>query len=403
MSNHHKILLTVFLLLLAGLIFLEASQPQPVNWNPSYAHVDKIPLGSYVFFESMRKKYPENFQKVKQPPFEFLNDSSVSGTYFFLNNAIGFGQAELDKVLAWTAKGNTLYISAMYLGNSLLDTLQLETEVAFKYNTVKNQPLLNLASPSLKADSAYFYEYDTDLVHFSKIDTAAQTVLGFSDLYKKKPVIKDSLMNFIKTPFGKGEIFLHLFPQAFSNYFMLSGNNREYVEKALAHIDPEKPIFWDAHYKIGGVFQTSPLYILLSNKYLKWAYYFVLIATVLFVLFEGKRKQKSIEVVPPLQNKTHDFTRTIAGMYLENNDHKTISEKQINLFLNFVREKLRMDTQKIDDEFLKNLSERSGNSEKTTHDLFRYIAQIQQKQQLEKSELLKLNKLIADFKDRMQK
>ncbi|HET8810868.1 MAG TPA: DUF4350 domain-containing protein [Flavobacteriaceae bacterium] len=399
MSKYHKILLTVFLLLLAGLVFLEASQPQPINWNPSYAHVDKIPLGSYVFYESMQKKYPENFQKVKQPPFEFLNDSSVSGTYLFLNHAIAFGEAELKKILAWAAKGNTVYISAAYLGQNLLDTLQLETRVAFKYNTVKYQPILNFTNPNLKADSAYFYAHDTDLVYFLEIDTTAQTVLGISDLLAKKPVIEDSLVNFIKAPFGKGEIFLHLFPEAFSNYFMLLGNNREYAEKALAYIDPEKPIFWDAHYKIGGVFQTSPLYILLGNKYLKWAYYFVLIAAVLFVLFEGKRKQKSIEIVPPLQNKTHDFTRTIAGMYLENNDHKAIAEKQIQLFLNYVRTKLRINTQEIDEEFLKNLSERSGNSEKTTRDLFSYIASIQQKQHLEKSELLKLNKSISDFKE----
>lgn len=398
MEKRYKIGLGIFLVSLGALVFLEASKPVPINWNPSYAHIDKIPLGSYVFYESLNGKYPESVQEIKKPPFEFLMDSSISGTYFFLNRSIGFGQAELDKLLTWTAKGNTVFISASHLGRNLLDTLNLEMGEAMSYNTLKSEPLLNFVNPNLKADSSYHYLHNTDLNYFTEIDTVAQTVLGVADLYEGAPVVKDAWVNFIKAPFGKGTIFIHLFPQAFGNYFMLLKDNHEYAEKAMAYIDFNEPVYWDGHYKIGNPFQTSPLYILLGNKYLKWAYYFVLIAAFLFVLFEGKRKQKSIKIVPPLQNKTHDFTRTIAGMYLGENQHKTIAEKKINLFLAHIRTNFRMNTQEMNENFFEDLSERSGNSKEKTRDLFQYIVLVQKKQVIDKKELIKLNTRITNFK-----
>lgn len=398
MEKRYKIGVVIFLVLLGTLVFLEASKPIPVNWNPSYAHIDKIPLGTYVFFESLTEKYPESVREIKNPPFEFLNDSSLSGTYFFLNRSIAFGEAELDKVLAWAAKGNTVFISASHLGHNLLDTLNLEIGEAMSYNTLKSEPLLNFVNPNLKAGASYHYLHDTDLKYFTEIDTLAQTVLGVADLYEGPPVVKDTWVNFIKAPFGKGKIFIHLFPQAFGNYFMLLKDNHEYAEKAMAYINFNQPVYWDGHYKIGNPFQTSSLYILLGNKYLKWAYYFVLIAAFLFVLFEGKRKQKSIQVVPRLQNKTHDFTRTVAGMYLQEKSHNAIAQKQISLFLNFVRTHWRVNTQELDDGFLKTLSDRSGKAVEETRELFKYIAETQKKETLTKTDLKKLNQLINTYK-----
>lgn len=398
MEKRYKIGLGILLLFLGALIFLEANKPAPINWTPSYAHIDKIPLGSYVFYEGLKEKFPETFQRIKQPAFEFLNDTTRSGTYFFLNNQISFDKAELEKLLAWTAKGNTVFIAADYIGGKLLDTLRLEIGEGMSFSTIKSEPLLNFVNPNLKRDSAYHYRHNTDLYYFTKIDTSTQTVLGVTDLFEEPPVLVDSWVNFVEAPFGKGTIFIHLFPQAFGNYFMLLNENHEYAEKAMAYIDFDKPVYWDGYYKVGNPYHTSPLYVLLGNKYLKWAYYFVVIGTLFFVFFEGKRKQKSIKIVPPLQNKTHDFTRTIAGMYLEEQQHKIIAEKQIDLFLAYIRNDFRVATHNLDTTFLENISVKSGNPLEETQELFGYIAEVQKKQQLNKKELMRLNELITKFK-----
>src|SRR5699024_3525281 len=104
---------------------------------------------------------------------------------------------------------------------------------------------------------------------------------------------------------------------AFSNFFMLTKHNYAYAEKAMAYLNLKGKVCYDvSHDRAFTTYYTSPLYVFLGNKYLKWGYYFILIGAILFIIFEGKRKQKAIKVIPPLRNKTYDYTRTIAGMYL---------------------------------------------------------------------------------------
>ena len=40
--------------------------------------------------------------------------------------------------------------------------------------------------------------------------------------------------NFIAIDHGQGKFILHIGPAAFSNYFLLTGNNKEYLEKTMA-------------------------------------------------------------------------------------------------------------------------------------------------------------------------
>src|SRR5690606_39036472 len=125
MRNSGKIIFGLFLLLVLFLTYLEASEPEPVNWNPSYMETDKIALGSYVFYELYEEAFPGEIKKIKVPPFEFLSGEQ-EGTYFFLNNYLHIDKAELDKLLSWVDQGNTLFLSSGYYSENLLDTLKIE-------------------------------------------------------------------------------------------------------------------------------------------------------------------------------------------------------------------------------------------------------------------------------------
>lgn len=49
MDKKLKIYFSVFILMFALIIFMEASKPKPINWFPSYATNHKIPYGTFVF------------------------------------------------------------------------------------------------------------------------------------------------------------------------------------------------------------------------------------------------------------------------------------------------------------------------------------------------------------------
>ena len=401
MSKKSKIFIIVIVVAIGLLTFLEANEPEPVNWFPSYAKTDKIPLGTFVSYNLIKEAFTdEKVKDINQPPYEFLTDNdTVSGTYFFVNGTVNFDKDELNKVLNWVDKGNTLFISAKTIEEKLLDTLQLEAENLISVNNITTKPLLELVNKNLKVDLPYLYDRDIYNSYFKTIDTLKTTVLGITELYKDTLQIQSPKVNYIQQPFGNGVILLHTFPEAFGNYFMLKAKNFEYTQNALTYIKG-KPILWDNYYKAGKTFYTSPLFLLLSNRYLKWAYYFVLIAAVLLVIFEGKRKQRSIPIIDPLKNQTLAFTRTISGMYFEKEKHKEIAKKQNLLFLEYVRNTLRVPTNNIDEKTILDIAARSNNTVEDTKELFNFFNELHNTPKIEKEQLIRLYQLIKEFKSR---
>ncbi len=402
MTKGSKIFIIIIIGLIAFLTYMEASEPAPVNWFPSYSKTDKIPLGTFVSYNLIKEAFDrKGLKDINQPPYEFLTDNdSITGTYVFINGSVGFDKSELDKVLSWVEKGNTLFISSKNIGFELLDTLNLNTDNLLALDDINTKPLVSLTNTNLKNENPFLYDRDISNPYFSEIDTVNTTILGVSQLYNDTLLIKDPEINYIKQPFGDGHILLHTFPEAFGNYFMLKENNYQYTQNLLAYINPKQQILWDNYYKSGKTFYTSPLFLLLSNRYLKWAYYFVIIGVLLFILFEGKRKQRSIPIITPLKNQTLSFTRTISGMYFEKEKHKEIATKQNLLFLDYVRNTLRIPTDTLDKKTLTDIAARSNNTIEETKNLFKYFEEINKKPKIEKDELMKLYELITKFKSK---
>ena len=398
MGRSYKIILGALLALLAMLIFLEANQKDPVNWYPSYSITDKIPQGTFVFYESLEKV--AKVEQVNIPPFEFLEDTSTTGTYFFLNASVGIDAAELNKLLKWVEKGNTAVISASYISYPLLDTLKITNDQKIRKNGLENIPQYNFANKDLRSEKYYEFNRDHTLEYFDSLNGKQQKVLGIAKVKDDNSLQNDSLANFVESKFGEGRFLLHSSPQAFTNYFLLDGENFEYAEKFLAYLDLQETIYWDNHYKNGKIIHTSPLYILLSNRYFKWAYYFVIIATILFIFFEGKRKQKSIPVVNPLRNQTYDYTRTIAGMYLDQKDYRTIAQKIRDQFFIFLQKEFKINV-KEQKNYRQLIEQQTKISSEEIDLLFDQIKALEVKPSVTKKDIEALNRLIIQFKKNM--
>ncbi|MBV1924398.1 MAG: DUF4350 domain-containing protein [Flavobacteriaceae bacterium] len=398
MGKLQKILLFGFLIVIAGFIYLEATKPMPINWYPSYNKEDKIPYGTLVLYNLLEDAFQDELKDIAQPPFEKLQDSLQDGNYIFINDQIIFDEAEQDKMLDWVSKGNSVFIASNYIGENLLDTLKLKKNTAVLISKIGTEPLLNLVNTNLKSTIPFHIKRDLRVSYFEEIDTLNQTVLGVTQVYNDTLKITKPLVNFIKAPVGEGAFYIHTQPEVFTNYFLLIDENADYAQHALSYINNGKDLLWDRHYKSGKRVNLSPLYILFSNKYLKWAYYFVLIGTFLFVLFEGKRKQRSIPIVNPLTNKTYEYTRTISGMYLDKKENHLIAQKQIALFFEFIRTRLRVPTEHINSRFFNAVASRTGNDMETTKNLFTFIEKVQHQQQTSQEELIKLYKEITAYK-----
>ncbi|MCF6279296.1 MAG: DUF4350 domain-containing protein [Flavobacteriaceae bacterium] len=395
MDKKAKIYLGLFLFLVLAIIYYEYSKPKPINWFPSYIKKHKIPYGTYVLRNELSTLLnTDEIEDVKIPPYIFLEDSTKTGTYIFIDAAVNFDDAEFMRLLKFVARGNDVFMSTH---GAIIDTLNLETESLLTSN-LDEKVFFKMANKKLSSTEFSFDRGFRNQV-FTKIDTLKSTVLGKTGYIDKNGERTEEGINFIKYSHGKGSLYFHTFPELFTNYYLLKDNNNKHTAAVLSYIDNEKPIYWDEYYKTGKTKIGSPMHYLLNNLSLKWAYYTVLIGILFFVLFEGKRKQRYIPIVTPLKNQTLAFTRTIANMYYEKSKHKDIAEHKINYLLDFIRMKLRIPTNKIDKTFYKYVASRSGNSIENIEKLFKYCDEIHLKNTVTKEELLILNTLIEDFKN----
>lgn len=389
-------------ILVAGLLLLQYNKPKTINWFESYVSTHKIPYGTFVLNDLMENLvFKEKVQQVHVPPFEFLADMpSKKGIYAFVNNGVFFEEAELNRLLEWTAEGNTLFIASEGFEETLRDTLGFELGTRYAGFEVTQDQEHRLENPNLKSCKTYAYKKESFVTVFEAIDTINSVALATVELLEEGNDKKSRDVTAIKSPFGKGEIILSTFPKAFTNYFILEDDNREYTAGLLSYFGQAEHIYLDNYYKSGKSFYTSPMYIFLNTKELKWAYYLVLIGGLIYIIFEGKRKQRPIPVVKPLQNQTLAFTRTISDMYFEKGDTKSIAEHKINYFLHDIRSRYYLGNVTKEEEFYKSVSARSGNSLADTKSLFKLMDELRSSDQVSEHQLKQLNNLIQKFKSK---
>ena len=393
-----KIYLGLLLFVLAGYIYHESTKRPEVNWFESYAAKDKIPYGTYILKNELGNLLPDtDVQVIEEPPYLYLEDETTRGTYFFSNSSLRFGDEEFLRLMDFVKRGNEVFMSTHGM---LIDTLGVETrrlvtdefyeDVFFK---MQNKAFRN---------REFTFDRDFNNQIFKRVDTLNTTVLGITGFLDNDGNRVEEGVNFIKLKHGEGYFYMHTFPEAFTNYHILDDYSRIHTEQILSYLNPELPILWDAYYKNGKSTISSPMHYVLTNDSLKWAYYVMLVGILLFVIFEGKRKQRAIEIVTPLKNQTIAFTRTIASMYYETQDHKVIAEEKITYFLEYVRNRLHIPTTKMDLAFYKFVAQRSQNTLEDTMALFQLFDQIHAKNTITENELMELNKRIENFKNTVE-
>ena len=400
MTKKYKLLAALILLFLGLLVYTEATKPESVNWYPSYGNKDKIPYGLNVFYTTLQERLGDNFNEINRPPYEvMLDETEINGTYFFVNGSVYFDEAETYSLLDWVEQGNTLYVASSGVSETLLDTLSLEIDYYYDLDNFDRKPLVNLANPAPARDTPYGLDIDVSTAYFTKIDTLNTVVLGVYDLQKDKVNgMEEPKVNFIRQPYGDGFIYVHLLPEVFTNYFILYEDNYAYTNGAQLYLEEEGNVYWDNHYKNSKTFYSSPLYMIFKSKNLKWAWYVLLTGVFLWVFFEGKRKQRAIPIVTPLENQTIAYTHTIAGMYLEKGDNKSIAYHQINHFLEYLRSTYQLDTSVLGLDFITRASAKTANPLDVTKRLMDLIKYIQQKETVTKQDLEKLDKRIQEYK-----
>lgn len=397
MSRGQKILLGILASLILGVLLLVYSSPPPVDWSSSYVQDDSRPLGAKVFYDQLKKSNAD-FRDVNSPPFEAIEEAPQNATYVFVNSSFDTDSDETELLLNWVRGGGHLFISASTIPAVFLDSLGIIEDIHPENYEIERRFSLSLEKPMVLVDSVTYDKFHYG-EYYEWADSVEVQILGkISDATDPDSI--GAKPNFIQLKTGNGLVTLHAFPEAFTNYFLLDSASKFYTEQVLGTWDLDRPILLDQYIKAGKVINSSPLYLVLNNPYLKAAYFTCLVLLVLWVVFEGKRRQKAIKIITPPQNQSLEFAKTISSIYLGRKDMTELGQLQIKLFWDYCRTRFNLQTEENKGETAISLSNKSGVALDLSENLVNRLSLYEAKSQLNAEDILQIHQLIEDFKSK---
>ena len=343
-----------------------------LNERISFRKKDKIPYGTYVAYENLKYLFPKAGISInsKEPGYwDSLSNYDANQALIIISPLFYADEFEMKKIIRFIENGNDVFISAAIVSEDAQRILNCSISYLDMYDLFSGKPVeedtlqVSLVNPPFQRNDNYMYPGKRLDCHFYKIDSSVTTVLGSGHAGNT---------NFIQLKAGKGNLYFHLAPMAFSNYFLLLDKNMSYYEDVLSVISPAtKTIVWDEYYlnkrqpytRRSGRGEKGWLSTLFSYPALKWGLLTAIFTLLLYVLLEMRRKQRYIPVITKPRNDSLDFVKTIGRLYYDKGDHKNLCRKMSAYFLEHVRNRYKLPTSDLDEDFIKNLQFKTGLNE----------------------------------------
>ncbi|GAC1423657.1 MAG: hypothetical protein NVS9B7_22300 [Flavisolibacter sp.] len=265
---------------------------------------------------------------------------------------------QLNHLLQFSQQGNDVFIIAKSFSSPAekMFNFSLTTDMQDYYSGyIKDSLAVKLKDGLFKTTQLFTYPGKRYEGYFDYFDSAHCTVLGTNE--ENRP-------NFIQYKTGNGNIFIHVAPLAFSNYFILHKQNKKYFQNVMSVIPAGVgTVHWSEYFlnrQNGSAQEASWLKVLFRYPSFKWGLMVAIVLLGLYVLVEMRRKERIIVPYKKPLNDSLDFVKTLGRLYYERQDHKNLSNKLTLYFLEHIRSAYRLNTQILDQDFIENLAYKSG-------------------------------------------
>lgn len=390
-----KLYMVIGFSLLAIYILTQYYRPKPVNWQVTLSKNDKIPFGTYVLYHRIQDIFPGmQVTYVRDVPYTTFTESKAKpGNYILIAQKHTIDEYDFKELQKYMLKGNNVFIAGFYFGTYFTDSLKLNVNSERKFNLDDKTPV-RFVNPSLDTSKTYVFDKGIGEQYFSNFDSTKAVVLGIND---------KGHANFIKYSYGEGALYLIASPMFFTNYNLLKPQGAEYVAKTLSVLPIKQEIIWDEYSALGAYNEgDSPLRVIFDHYPLRWAYFIALFSLLIFVLYEIKRRQRIIPIVKPLQNSSVEFVKTVGQVYYQQRNNSNIAQKKAAYFLEEIRSKYQLKSNKLDDDFSELLETKSGVDKKLIIELISQLLYIQSLKKVSDQQLIAFNYTIEQFQHQSQ-
>lgn len=409
----------LFAMLVLFVLFclLQVNLPKKFVWSPTFSHVDKQPLGCFVFDSILAQSLPNGYHVTKKTFFQLDQEHAKEKiSVLMVVNQQDLKQLDVKYLCNIARRGGKVMVvaSSSFDDGRNADTVVVnELERTFKvkiedgiyfslrgilnglrahdndmYDTIywNNRETMyaaqsyrmfyNMVGGTLFVDSVpkvkrlaytlstagYDYKYDSLYVgDFTRFDTIVDKKERIERIdtfaIKKIPAA-------VSVPYGKGEVIFVSSPLLFTNYGMLEGNTFVYIFRLMSYL-ADLPVYrTEAYVKTDAmlVAEQSPFREFIKRPPLRWALYLALLGVVLFMIFTARRRQRVIPIMSKPANRSLEFIQLIGTLYYQRKDHVDLVRKKFKLFAEELRKTAGVDISDVntDDREYLLLAEKTG-------------------------------------------
>lgn len=396
---------------------LQVNLPKKFVWSPTFSHVDKQPLGCFVFDSVLTQSLPNGYhvtkktffqldqehakekisvlmvvdqQNLKQLDVKYLCNIARRGGKVMVVASSSFDDGrnvdtvvvdELERTFKVRIEDGTYFsLRGILAGlkahdNDMYDTIYWNNRETM-YAAQPYRMFYNMVGGTLFVDSVpkvkrlaytlstagYDYRHDSlyvgDFTGFDTIVDEKERIERIDTFaIKKIPVA-------VSVPYGKGEVIFVSSPLLFTNYGMLEGNTFVYIFRLMSYL-ADLPVYrTEAYVKTDAmlVAEQSPFREFIKRPPLRWALYLALLGVVLFMIFTARRRQRVIPIMSKPANRSLEFIQLIGTLYYQRKDHVDLVRKKFKLFAEELRKTAGVDISDVntDDREYLLLAEKTG-------------------------------------------
>ena len=367
--------------LLVGYFIFNASDNRRYQWFETYRGDSDQPYGTQ-FVRKLLESYRPGADFIynhKKPIYKVLDSVKfkTNSDYVFIGPSDNLSHDDEEALMNFMNRGNDVFIASLDPPAGLIEKIYKSScNVRISYYGFSQELItFNFYHDTLKSKKGFQYTYKfagIDVPYYwNYLDSAvfcnpreALVPLGYQG---------GNLVNFFKIPYGKGNLFLHTNPLVFTNYYLIRSDKMDYVTGVFSHLNG-RDIIWDEYSKLpfegNNNAYNSPLYFIMEQPSLKYAWWMILVTVALFVLFAVKRKQRIIPVLEPKTNTSLEFVTMISSLHYQNEDHLDMARKKMKYFLYFIRAKYGIHTPIFSQAHVALLSEKSKVKDSAVQHIF---------------------------------
>lgn len=372
--------------LLAVGLWLQLTQPRPVDWTATYDHKDTGPFGCAVFDSVMAFTLPAGYRPVAETLDDFLENDTVGGqNLLFVSGYCWLNDEDVDSLFLRLHRGASVLMAADWFSDALLDSLGIIEADGFVLDGLDGVPSLRPAIDTLEwVEEPGRYPRRDFPVRSSFQSTGFQPtdslgrypfrVLAWQRhdrVYATDSGYVARRMNTVSFRVGKGELTLMRSPFVLTNYGILHRDLKDYVLRLADRLKDAPLVRTDAYaFSSGGMDWNSladgrargPFGYFLSHPPLQWALYVSLLTVVLLCCFTARRRQRPIPVMSPPENRSLEFVKLIGTLYYQRETPSALLRKKYVYFADELQRRTGVDllSETSADERADRLAEKTG-------------------------------------------